>query len=138
MKNLYGKLGLKNILLVDDDPWTLDSLALFFQVEGCKVRSAADATEAMEAGAGERFDLILCEYWLPDMDGLSLLNTLGETQREAIRLLTTAYLTPTMVAEAERSGIHGVIRKPFSVDAMEKTIQRHFSRTGILSMEGLR
>ena len=73
LKNLYRELGVKNILLVEDDPWTRESLSLFFQIQGCRLRSAANAEEAIASLSADRYDLILCEYWLPDMDGLEIL-----------------------------------------------------------------
>jgi len=47
MKNLYRELDLKNILLVGDDPWTRETLSFFFQIQGCRLESAAGAREGM-------------------------------------------------------------------------------------------
>src|SRR5512138_3152663 len=61
VKNLYEELGVRNILLVEDDQWTRDSLSLFFQIEGCRLRAASNAAEAIAALSESRFDLIICE-----------------------------------------------------------------------------
>lgn len=122
--NLYRKLGVKNILLVGDDPWTRDSLSLFFQIEGCRLQSAASATEAVAALAGDRFDMILCELSLPDMDGLTLLKRYGNLQPAAVKFLISAHPIPPLVEEAGRYGIHDVIRKPLAVETLEKSLMR--------------
>lgn len=129
MKNLYQELGVKNILLVEDDPWTRDSLSLFFQIQGCRLTSAANADEALAALSAERYDLILCEYWLPDLDGLTLLKLYGNRQPGAIKFLITAYLSHQAAAEVVQAGIHDVIRKPFTVERLENSLQRHFRQT---------
>lgn len=127
--NLHEELGVKNILLVEDDPWTRDALSLFFQFEGCLLQSAASANEAIEAFSGDRFDLILCEYSLPDMDGLSLLKRFGNSQPGAVKFLFTTNPTHPLVEEAGRYGIQNVIRKPFTVDTLEKSLKRCFPQT---------
>jgi len=122
--NLYQELGVKNILLVEDDPWTRDSLSLFFQIEGCRLQSAASANEAIEALADDRFDMILCERSLPDMDGLSLMKRYGNNQPGAVKFLISSYPTQSLIEEAGRYGFHDVIRKPFTVETLEKSLMR--------------
>ncbi len=129
MKNLYRELGVRNILLVEDDPWTRDSLSLFFQIGGCRLTSAANAEEAIAALSAGPYDLILCEYWLPDLDGLSLLKLYGNRQPRAIKFLITAYLSHEAADEVARAGVHDVIRKPFTVERLEESLQRHFRQT---------
>jgi two-component system response regulator GlrR len=127
--NLHEELGVKNILLVEDDPWTRDALSLFFQFEGCLLQSAASANEAIKALSGDRFDLILCDYTLPDMDGLSLMKRFGNNQPGAVKFLFTTNPTHPLVEEAGRYGIHNVIRKPFTVETLEKSLKRCFPQT---------
>ncbi len=126
---LYQELGVKKILLVEDDPWTRDALSLFFQFEGCLLRFAAGANEAIAALSGDRFDLILCEYSLPDMNGLSLLKRFGSFQPGAVKFLFTTNPTHLLAEEAGRYGIHNVIRKPFTVETLEKSLKRCFPQS---------
>jgi DNA-binding NtrC family response regulator len=123
--SLYKELGVNDILLVEDDPWTRDSFALFFQIEGCSLQSAGSAKEAIPQMTGCRFDLVICEYWLPDMDGLTLLNQYGNNQASAVKILITPYRTDQLVTEAARLGIHEVIQKPITVASLEKSLKRN-------------
>ena len=130
MKNLYKDLGVESILLVEDDPWSRDSLTTFFQIVECRMESAGNAMEAIAADSRNRFDLILCEYQLPGMNGLTLLGMLGNSSPGAVKFLFTSYPVGKLIDEAVRSGIHEVIRKPFSMEALEESLKRYFPRSG--------
>lgn len=127
MKNLYQEMGVRNILLVEDDPWTRDSLSLYWQIEGCRPRSASTAAEAIAALSAEKFDVIVCEHLFPGMDGLSLLKLFGDGQRGAVKLLIAPHVTPQLVEEADRCGIHDVLRKPFLIESLETCLKRHLT-----------
>jgi DNA-binding NtrC family response regulator len=128
VKNLYKELGVESILLVEDDPWSRDSLAMFFRIVECRMQSAANAKDAIAAVARDRFDLILCEYQLPGMSGIALMKKLGNIQPRAVRFLFTSYPVQKLDEEATRSGIHEVIRKPFTMATLEESLMRHFPR----------
>jgi DNA-binding NtrC family response regulator len=128
VENLYKELGLGDILLIEDDPWSTDSLAMFFRIVECRMQSAANAKEAITAMSRNRFDLILCEYQLPGMNGLTLLKMLGDIHPGAVNFLFTSYPIQKLAEEAARSGIHEVIRKPFTMETLEESLMRYFPR----------
>lgn len=130
MKSIYRELGMTNILLVENDPWTRDSLSLFFRFEGCRLKSAANAEEALAALSTDRFDLILCEHRPPDIDGLSLLRQYGNRQPKAVKFLIAVHPPDRTAEEIELAGIHDVIRKPFTVEKLEHSLRRLFGRAG--------
>lgn len=129
MRNFYKELGVGSILLIEDDPWSRDSLTTFFRIVECRVESAEDATEAIAAVSRNRFDLILCEHQLPGMNGLDLLKTLGKSDQGAVKFLFTSFPVDKLVEGAARSGIHEVIRKPFTMETLEELLMRHFPRS---------
>lgn len=59
------------ILIVDDNPDSLDSLGLLLDIIGHEVHAAADGLEAVEAAAAFRPELILLDIGLPRLDGLA-------------------------------------------------------------------
>jgi len=128
LKNLYKELGVESVLLVEDDPWSMDSLTTFFQLVGCRMHSAVNAKEAVAAVSRDRFDLILCEYQIQDMNGLSLLKMLGDIRPDAVKFLFTSYPVEKLAEEAARSGIEEVIRKPFTMERLEESLKRCFTR----------
>jgi DNA-binding NtrC family response regulator len=128
MRNIYKELGVESILLIEDDPWSRDSLSTFFRIVECRMQSAENAMEAIAAVSRERFDLILCEYQLPGMNGLTLLKLFGNVHSGAVKFLFTSYPVQKLVEEAARSGIHEVIRKPFAMETLEESLMRYFPR----------
>ena len=127
MKNPYRELGVETILLVEDDPWSRDSLATYFRIVKCRMHTAGNAVQAVAAVSRMRFDLILCEYQLPGMDGLTLMRTIGKIHPGGVKILFTSYPVRKLVEESARSGVHEVIRKPFTMEALEESLKRHFA-----------
>ena len=119
---------MESILLIEDDPWSRDSLTTFFRIVECRMESVENAMEAIGAVSRVRFDLILCEYQLPGMNGLVLLKMLKDFQPKAVKFLFTSYPVQKLTEEAARSGIHEVIRKPFTMETLEESLARHFPR----------
>ncbi|HCT23478.1 MAG TPA: DNA-binding response regulator, partial [Chitinophagaceae bacterium] len=58
-----------NILLVEDEENLHEALKLNLELEGYTVTSAFDGAAALEAVAGEYFDLIILDVMLPELDG---------------------------------------------------------------------
>jgi CheY-like chemotaxis protein len=129
MKSLYEELGLKNILLVGDDPWTRETLSFFFQIQGCHLESAEGGREGIAALSGNRFDMILCEYSLPDGDGLSFLKFCGKIEPRAFKFLIGVSRTSQSSEEADSAGINGVILKPFVAEGLEDLLKKQLLRT---------
>ncbi len=122
--NLYDELREKKILLIEDDPWTQDALSLYFGLKGCGLRAVETISDALEAIGMESFDVIICDYWMPDMDGLTFLDLVEKSDPESIRILITGYPTSEIAAEADRLGVHELITKPVTVEALEETLER--------------
>jgi len=129
MKNLYKDLGVRNILLIGEDPWSRESLSTYFRIVGCDMHSAENAMEAVAAMSRGRFDLILCEYQLPGTSGITLLKLLENIQPGAVKFLFTSYPVQKLAEEAVRSGIHEVIRIPFTMATLEESLLRYFPRS---------
>src|SRR5512132_1819526 len=121
-----NELNGKRVLLVEGEPWTRDSLSHFFRIQGCSsLHVAASATEAMAALSACRFDLIVCEYWLPDMDGLSFLKLFGNRHPGTVKVLTSSYMSDQAMSEAKWAGIHDVLRPPFTMEMLGRALSRN-------------
>ncbi len=120
--DLFAKLKSMKILLIDDDEWIRDSLRLFFEAEGCSIIALETAEEGLEALRCERFDIIITDYKLPGMDGLTFLEQIQPSHTDAIKILITAYKNKEVVRQARKIGVQGLIAKPFSSDAIESSL----------------
>ncbi len=119
---LYEKLRTRTIALVDPDPWIRDSLSLLFQCEVCRFLPFDNVADGIRAVETMPFDIIICDYAMPGMDGVTFLRQAGIFQPDAIRILIAGYPVGEIADVAAREGIDDCLQKPFSVDALEKTL----------------
>ena len=122
--NLFSKLKNKKILLVDDDEWIRDSLTLYFDTEGCQMIAVKTAEEGMELLKQKDYDIILLDYKLPGIDGLTFSRKIQEIRPDAIKILITAFKNKKVVSEAVNVGIQDLIDKPFTIKTIEDSILR--------------
>ena len=126
--NLFSKLKDKKILLVDDDEWIRDSLTLYFSTEGCHMLAVETAEEGMELLKQQNYDIILIDYKLPGIDGLTFSKKIQEIRPDAIKILITAYKNKELVSEAVSAGIQDLIDKPFTIKTIEDSMSRLIHR----------
>lgn len=122
--DLYSKLKDKKILLVDDDEWIRDSLTVYFGAEGCHILAVETAEEGLELLKQEDWDIILTDYKLPGIDGLTFSKKIQGIRPDAIKILITAYKDKEVVSEAVSAGIQDLIDKPFTIKTIEDSISR--------------
>ena len=126
--NLFSKLKNKKILLVDDDEWIRDSLTLYFDTEGCQMIAVETAEEGIELLKQQDYDIILLDYKLPGIDGLTFSRKIQEIRPDAIKILITAYKNKKVVSEAMNVGIQDLIDKPFTIKTIEDSMLRLIQR----------
>jgi len=126
--DLFRRLKGKKILLVDDDEWIRDSLTLYFHSEGCHMLAVETAEEGMELLKQKDYDIILLDYKLPGMDGLTFSKKIQEIRPDAIKILITAHKDKEVVSEAVRAGIQDLIDKPFTIKTIEDSMSRLIHR----------
>ncbi|MBW2480930.1 MAG: response regulator [Deltaproteobacteria bacterium] len=126
--NVFSTLKNMNILLIDDDEWIRDSMRVFFETEGCRLTSVETAEEALEMVHRQDFDLVICDYKLPGLSGLTFLKELRQVQAQALTILITAYKTDELVSEAKKIGVHAFIAKPFNSETIEASLSHLIAR----------
>jgi len=111
------------ILVVDDDPEILAMLRDFLESEGLVVRTAANGAEALDALDDVAPALILLDMRMPVLDGWAF------AERFHARSLTYPIVVMTAAESARRwaeeIGATAYIAKPFDVNELLETIERH-------------
>lgn len=115
-------LATMTIVLVDADPWIRDSLSLYFARKVRRFAAFSNVSDGMRAVVNGPVDIVVCDYGMTGMDGLTFLRLAGACHPEAVRILTTGYPSGGLCEIAEREGILGCIQKPFTIEEFESTL----------------
>lgn len=118
------ELKTKKILLVDDDQSIRLSLSYYFGKKCALFRCRGTAELALEHLQEEAFDIILCDYRLPGMDGLDFFKELYRLDSPALKILITAFGNLELAIEAIKVGVHDFILKPFNARTVAQSLVR--------------
>lgn len=82
---------MKKVLVVDDSPVVRSFHMNILKIEGFMAEGAADGIEALEKVLNHRYDLILCDINMPNMDGLTFIKEYREQETDGppVIILTT-------------------------------------------------
>ena len=120
----YPLSGLK-ILIVDDDAGVCQSLGDLLEAERCCIETAASGVYASECLERQRFDLVLSDVVMPDMDGYQLYQSIKSKTPELPVVLMTAfnYDKDHVIKRSCLEGLQGVIfKKPVNPVMLKKLI----------------
>jgi DNA-binding NtrC family response regulator len=118
-----------NILVVDDELGIRDLLSEILNDEGHSVDLAENATQARNARAGNTYDLVLLDIWMPDTDGVSLLKewaTAGTLTMPVIMM--SGHATIDTAVEATRIGAFSFLEKPITLQKLLKAVEQGLAR----------
>jgi len=120
--DLFKELREMRILLIDDDKWVRDSMAMFFEGEGCHVSACETAEEGLEALLNQDYHTIIVDYLLPGMDGLEFFRIIAESHESVSKVLITAYGNQNIFSAAKALGVDAIIEKPFTVEILKQSL----------------
>jgi len=123
----------ERILIVDDEDGMRRLLSRVLTREGYETSAVANGAEALRLVASERFDLVVTDIKMPEMDGLQLLAELKEYEPSLPIIVITAYGTIENAVQALRSGAYDYIAKPFENDEIKLTVAKAFERERLLA-----
>jgi signal transduction histidine kinase/ActR/RegA family two-component response regulator len=111
------------VLIVEDNPINRELTAEILQAAGCITATANDGEQALARLANERFDLVLMDWHMPTMDGLSATRLLRAQEKAEGRprlpvIALTASVLPGDRDACEAAGMDGFIAKPFTCDEL--------------------
>lgn len=111
------------ILLVEDEQSLLETIKLNLELEGYKVQSASDGKKALKAFKQERFDLIILDVMLPEMDGFTVCEAIRlENQQVPILFLTAKHSSADRINGLKIGG-DDYLTKPFNLEELLLRVQ---------------
>jgi len=109
------------IMVVDDDAISAQHLSLLFSDRGLHVRTFTNPLQALDAlRGGARSDLIVTDYRMPEMDGLSFVEALRNIRPDVPIILTTAHGSVDTYLRFMSLGVFEYLNKPVSTGELER------------------
>ncbi len=113
----------KRILLVEDEEHLIDAIKLNLELENYIVKVAEDGKKAIELWENQRFDLILLDVMLPNVDGLTVCETIRLKDSEIPILILSAKGSNSDKVQGLKAGADDYLLKPFNLEELLLRIQ---------------
>lgn len=120
-----------NILLVDDSKTMRNIQKKSLSVLGAEVQfaEAGDGVEALGVIAGgTKFAVMLIDWNMPNMDGLTLVKKIRETDKTTPLIMATTEAEKTRVIDALKAGVNNYIIKPFTPDGFVDKVKQTLAK----------
>jgi len=126
-----------SVLVVDDASFIRDLIknCLRNYFPGIRIEDAVNGRKAQSLLIRESFDLVLCDWEMPEMSGLELLTWC----REQDHLQTLPFIMVTSrgdkenVVQAIQAGVSDFVSKPFTNEQLLTKVKKTFTKAGLLS-----
>lgn len=112
------------ILVVDDELLIRDLLYDFFTSQEWDIVVAEGGQKAIEYLKNQRFDVVLTDLKMPDVDGMDLTGRIRDIYGDLPVIIMTGYPSLESAVEALRYKVDDYIVKPFNVNQLFKTVKK--------------
>lgn len=124
-------MGKGRILVIDDEDIVRTSCSRALVPEGYEVKAAKNGLEGLKMIGDEKFDLVLTDLKMPDMDGIEVLKRIKEGWPEIEVIIITGYQTVDTAVKSIKLGAFDYIEKPFTPDALVAAVVKALNRKRI-------
>ncbi|RJQ38139.1 MAG: response regulator [Nitrospiraceae bacterium] len=124
-----------NILVVDDDPYVLESLSSLLQEYGYNVIACKSGEDAVLQLVKCKINLVLTDIKMPGMSGIDLLAKIHDINPKMPVILMTGYAELDIAINAIKKGAFDFVTKPYNPDYILHTIDKARKYTDLLELE---
>jgi len=111
-----------HILVMEDDLNVARGLEMVLTEEGYAVNLAGTGALALELFKQKRYDLLVADLRLPDIDGMEVIKKIRAEKPETEVIVITGYGTTSTAVEAMKLGAHDFLPKPFTEEQIKESI----------------
>ncbi len=108
----------RRVLVVDDDPEMVDTLADVLELHGWEVERAADGQEAVERCQERAFAAVVMDVRMPRLDGPGAMRAMHARSPGLPVLLVTAMAAPDVLQQAAADGAYCILEKPLNPEVL--------------------
>lgn len=115
----------KHILLVEDEADLLEVFEENLIGEGCIVKVAKNGIEAIELAKIHKFDFILSDIRMPELDGTGLLKYLNLNTKKTFKFIFFSGQSSFADEELISMGANDILHKPFNLSELITVLEKH-------------
>jgi signal transduction histidine kinase len=113
-----------NVLVVDDEERVRQVLTTYLHCDGHSVVTAASGREALEKFRRQRFDLVLMDRAMPEMNGDQTAGFIKQLNESVPVILLTGFGALIEVTGTQPASVDVVLSKPITLDVLRRTIKK--------------
>ena len=125
----------ESLLIVDDDPYVLESISSLLKEFGYFVFACHSAAEAMEKIQEITVDAVLTDIKMPGVTGIELLQHIHTHNQQMPVILMTAFAELEIAVDAIKRGAFDFITKPYNPDYLVHSVDKAVKYTRLIQME---
>jgi DNA-binding response OmpR family regulator len=116
-------MAARRVLLIEDDAGSRDAMGSLLSEEGHEVRTASSGEAGLEYARDFQPDTIICDFFLPDLDGLEVLRRTRAMRSGVFFIMLTADCGGGEVERALRREADLFLEKPVDVGFLNRTLR---------------
>lgn len=119
------------VMIVDDEEMVATSLRSFLELEtSYRVLTFTSPARALEEVPSESLNVVMADFMMPGMDGITFLRKLRDVQPQATRMLLTGYADKENAIRAiNEAGLYYYLEKPWSNEHLKLIIRNGVERS---------
>lgn len=117
----------RRILVIDDESVICDACRLVLAEKGHRVDHCLTGNTGLLAIERGKYDLILLDVKLPDVDGMEILKSVREKRSGPVVIVMTGYSTMSNALQAMKLGAADYLAKPFTDDELVEAVEKLFA-----------
>jgi DNA-binding NtrC family response regulator len=121
------------LLLVDDEPNILSALKRVFQSDGYHIETFTEPAMALTRGSEAEFDLVISDYRMPEVDGVSFLTLFRTLQPDCARLILSGFTDlDALLGAINDAWIFRFITKPWHDGELRSTAAQALAHRAVM------
>ncbi len=118
----------KRMLVIDDEAVVLSSCRRIFSASGFEVVTSESPRQGLELASASKFDVILCDWRMPELDGLDVVELLDKRVPEAAVVMITGFPSVDRATEVMKRGAMDYVAKPFTPEEISAAVDKALRR----------